>query len=1687
MWWTKTATAQPANLPARSALAMALEPRMLFDGAVAATVAETADAQPTADASHDPASTQDTHSSTDTLAATPTGTTDNRQEVVFIDNQVKDYQQLISGLKPGTEVVVLDGSKDGLQQIADYLNGRSGIDAIHIISHGDVGKVQLGNDWLDSSDLASRSTTLNAIGQALDKDGDILLYGCQVGADGAGRDFITGLANATGADVAASNDLTGAASKGGDWVLEVNQGSVETAALDLASYGNVLAAFTDNLSDASAVNGVTSFTRTLGGVSYTFTFTSTGEGGDFVWEGANGAGGSASINMRSGSASGSMELVTIARTDGQDFTFSSIFIDNAGGEITNVRGYLDGVAVGTNQSMAQGASGVLSFGSLRVDQVQITSLDFFNTNFDDFTGDTAPPNATPVITNLNGDSVAWAGVGNTVTLDASGNASFSDAEFGALNSGNGNWLGATLTVQNSGTAVSTDIFGFNTAGANFTISGNALQSGGQTFATFTNTGGVLTISFTSSGTTATTALVNDVARHITYRSDTPAGDATIRFSMSDGTSTATANTTVTSDTIYITNTTDTAIIDRSNGVSFSEAVAIAAADGTGSQTLIFTSAFSSGMSLAGNLAIAESLTINADSANGLIINGSTITLGGGTTLNFTNASGTVTIGSTLAGTGSLSKGGISGTLVLASASNETNMSGGITVTGGSLQVSNDDHLSSGTLTLNGGTLTNNSTTFTIDNAIVIGASGGTINVSGGGGATQLNLSGVISGSGTLVKNGQAILQLDGNNTYTGATNVTAGTLILNHANALGTTAGGTTVADGSSVRINGGLTVAEAFTVSGTGKTVSAVDYGALHLVSGSSTLSGNVTFTGDTNISAASGSTLTLSGALGGGAYNLNKTDVGTLILSNAGNEAGLTGGTTITAGTLSVANDDYLAAGTLTLNGGTLAITGATTIDNAITAASASTISATANATLSGALSGANALTKNGASTLTLAGTSSGHSGALNITAGGVTLSGGSALGDTSAVTLSLGTTLTVSSAEAIGSLAGAGSVVLNGALTIGGDNTSTTYTGVISGASGLTKVGSGTQTLTGANSFTGATSISAGGLTIGSGGALGNDSAVTVSSGATLTVATASLAVGSLAGAGTVSIGANTFTSGSNNSSTTFSGAISGSGTFGKAGSGVLTLSGTNSGSSAAILVNGGMLAVASDANLTSGTVTLQNSNLRVTGATTIDNNIVLTGGSGGIVADAAVTLSGVISGGSLLAKSGTGTLTLTGTNTYSGATSVTAGSLIVDGALSATSGVFVSSGATLGGSGSIFASSSTNTVTVQNGGTLSPGNGGAGALTVNGNLLMNSGSTLALDINGTSAGTQYDQVIVNGTVDVSGATLAVTHAYAAGTGDSYSIIVNDAADAVTGTFSGLSEGGVVTAGGNATPLTASYIAGTGNDFTLTAPIAPRVTDVSSSTANGTYKIGDTITVTVTFDTTVDVTGTPRLQLETGAIDRTLDYVSGSGTNTLTFSYTVQAGDSSADLDYTSTSALTLNGGTIKDGSSRDAVLTLPAPGAAGSLGANKALVVDGVRPVASSIVLDDTALKAGETATVTITFAEAVTGLDAGDLTVAGGTIGALSSADGGFTWTTTFTPTSNLTSGTNVITLNNAGVTDQAGNAGDGSTSSLNYTIDTQLPTATIDVADTALKAGQTTIVTITFSEAVSGLTTGDFT
>jgi CSLREA domain-containing protein len=124
-------------------------------------------------------------------------------------------------------------------------------------------------------------------------------------------------------------------------------------------------------------------------------------------------------------------------------------------------------------------------------------------------------------------------------------------------------------------------------------------------------------------------------------------------------------------------------------------------------------------------------------------------------------------------------------------------------------------------------------------------------------------------------------------------------------------------------------------------------------------------------------------------------------------------------------------------------------------------------------------------------------------------------------------------------------------------------------------------------------------------------------------------------------------------------------------------------------------------------------------------------------------------------------------------------------------------------------------------------------------------------------------------------------------------------------------------------------------------------PVVTNVTATNSNGTYGAGSVIYVQVVFSKSVSVTGTPQLTLETGTIDAVVDYSGGSGTNTLTFSYTVASGESSSDLDYASSLALSLNGGSIAysyNSTQYNAFLTLPSPGAAGSLGSNKDIVID-----------------------------------------------------------------------------------------------------------------------------------------------
>ena len=169
--------------------------------------------------------------------------------------------------------------------------------------------------------------------------------------------------------------------------------------------------------------------------------------------------------------------------------------------------------------------------------------------------------------------------------------------------------------------------------------------------------------------------------------------------------------------------------------------------------------------------------------------------------------------------------------------------------------------------------------------------------------------------------------------------------------------------------------------------------------------------------------------------------------------------------------------------------------------------------------------------------------------------------------------------------------------------------------------------------------------------------------------------------------------------------------------------------------------------------------------------------------------------------------------------------------------------------------------------------------------------------------------------------------------------------------------------------------------------------QITNVTSSEANGVYSDGQTISIQVVFENPVNVTGIPTLTLETGTADSVVNYSGGTGTNTLTFIYTVATGNNSADLVYVATDSLsTENGSTIKDSGLNDAILTLATPGLAGSLSFNKNIVVDSVPKVVqvTSSVTNAT-YGVGSVIPIQIIFGETVTVTGTPQLTLETGTI------------------------------------------------------------------------------------------------
>jgi filamentous hemagglutinin family protein len=659
----------------------------------------------------------------------------------------------------------------------------------------------------------------------------------------------------------------------------------------------------------------------------------------------------------------------------------------------------------------------------------------------------------------------------------------------------------------------------------------------------------------------------------------------------------------------------------------------------------------------------------------------------------------------------------------------TNGTGDITITGA---LGNSDPLTG--LTIN---------TDVLNAAALTLVSNGAISITNSGAST---ISGIIAGSGVrLSKAGVGTLTLANANTYSGVTTINAGTLSISAASGLGATPTSTT---SNSIQLNGGtLRITDTFLFSSRRGIQIGGEGGTIEVDSGE-------TFNYDGIIRNATGVT-----------GNLTKTGLGTLILSGDNTYSGVT---TINAGTLSISAASGLGAtptsttsNSIQLNGGTLRITDTFLFSSRRgmqIGGEGGTIEVDLGETFNydgiirNATGVAGNLTKTGSGTLTLSGDNT-YSGATRINGGSLNITG--TLADSTAVTVASGATYIVAANDTITSIEGSGNIALSENLTLRSSE-DTAFGGVLSGTGSLTKSGAGILTLSGNNTYSGGTRINEGTLKIerntatffGSiiSGPLGK-ATITINDGASLDLNGKDISNNLvIAGDGVGSAGSIFNSSG-------IRGSISGSvllsahssigagdiqisgeiddgsrGTYHltKSNGGVLTLSGENEYDGFTI-INGGILSIRTASGLgetpnrtISNSIQLNGGTLRITDTFLFSSRRGIEIGTGGgtIEVDARETFNyyGIISGEGFLTKLGTGTLALFDNNTYSGGTTISAGTINVgNNSALGTGNVTLSSGTTLQASASVTI---TNAVSLSGAATINAPN--SHSLTISGVL-------------------------------------------------------------------------------------------------------------------------------------------------------------------------------------------------------------------------------------------------------------------------------------------------------------------------------------------------------------------------------
>ncbi|WP_173012727.1 DUF4347 domain-containing protein, partial [Niveispirillum sp. SYP-B3756] len=780
-----------------------------------------------------------------------------RKEVVFILSNIADWQTLAAGVSPGAELVVLDASHDGLAQMADWAQTHSGYDAIHIVSHGSEGALQLGSFTLTGAELADRQADLTAIGYALTVDGDILLYGCNVAA-GHGHEFLDALADITGANIAASRTLTGAAELGGDWDLGWTRGAVHAEPLRIGAYGGVLMAAPAYTSAVGYI-GESTFTITFDSPLDTSSTPALARFGSSV--DVNGTG----VTVTAAAISGSTVTLTIQASllagDIIDFTYADPPGDDASGVLQSASGGLDVasfshsivVAIGRPAPVLQsaavdGTTLVLTYdGPLHATNIPATGAFAVSAGGN-------PVSVTNVVVDSTNKTVtltlAQAALpGQTVTVSYTDPTAGDDVNAiqGATGDDAASFSNQSVTnnTVSSNAAPTLDLNGAGTGTGN-TV---ALVTSGVTLADATATAadaegnwdaGTLTVRRVTGG--AADGSVNDV---FSFGSGVSATGSIARGADSNGTLSiastqfATWAYTSASGTLVVTFGTGTTSAQVQTLV---QNIGYANATPYGDATIRFSLADAAAASTTADVSVTSSsiyVDATADASNGNAVDGFSL--------------------------------------------REALVRGAAQSGGDSIYL---DNIASGTtLTLSGSTATIGD-----GDALQISAGAKTLTIAGTGGGgivlagsavisdlnnQSITVSAPISGTGSLTKASDGALTLSGINTYTGGTTLNGGTLTLS---------GGSALADSGAVNVTGGTLVL------GASETI-----GTLDSSGGTLTLAGN---------------TLTVSGVtLDAGAMVRSSNDTGLLTTSNATGTAitgtssddsitGFTGSDTLTGG---------------------------------------------------------------------------------------------------------------------------------------------------------------------------------------------------------------------------------------------------------------------------------------------------------------------------------------------------------------------------------------------------------------------------------------------------------------------------------------------------------------------------------------------------------------------------------------------------------------------------------------------------------------------------------------------------------------------------------------------------------------------------------------------------------------------